>query len=94
MHGKSYTPEYQAWRNMKLRCTNPDHPRYADWGGRGITVCDRWMNSFEAFYEDMGPRPGPGYSVDRKDNDGNYEADNCQWATKSEQQRNKRVMAS
>ncbi len=88
-HGMSYSPEYQVWRNMLSRCTNPNHPRYADWGGRGITVCDRWLSSFIAFYEDMGDCPS-GYELDRKDNDGNYGPDNCRWVPRSTSQRNKR----
>lgn len=74
---------------MKQRCCNPNHPRFKDWGGRGIKVCDRWRDSFEAFLADMGRRP-PGTTLDRKDNDGNYEPGNCRWATSEEQSMNKR----
>lgn len=82
------SPEYVAWRNMRARCLNAAHPRFAEWGGRGITVCEHWT-SFPNFLADMGRRPGPEYSLDRIDNDGNYESGNCRWATRSEQQRNK-----
>lgn len=83
------TPEYKAWKNMRRRCENPNHPRYKDWGGRGIKVCERW-HDFRNFYADMGPKPGPEFSLDRKNNNGNYEPENCRWATRSQQQRNAR----
>jgi hypothetical protein len=84
----TYRPEYAAWKNMKTRCYNENHNEYHRYGGRGITVCDRWRNSFEAFYADMGSRPSSFHSIDRRNNDGNYEPDNCRWATKSEQRLN------
>lgn len=88
-HGKSKSPEFRTWSHMIQRCTNPSNDRYKDYGGRGIKVCDRWM-SFEAFSEDMGCRPSINHSIDRINNDGNYEPGNCRWATHSEQQNNKR----
>ena len=90
-HGMSYTTEYKIWNGMIQRCTSPNTTGYSDYGGRGITVCDRWLNSFEAFYEDMGPRPSLDYSIERRENDGNYEKNNCYWATREEQQNNTRV---
>lgn len=83
-------PEYRAWTNMKTRCYNQKSKRYVDWGGRGIKVCDRWLNSFENFYADMGPKPAPGYSIDRIDVDGNYEPGNCRWADAKTQRNNRR----
>ena len=80
-HAMSGTPEYFAWGNMIQRCTNPKFIHFDRYGGRGIQVCSRWRSSFEAFYADMGPRPGPTHSVERRNVDGHYEPGNCYWAT-------------
>lgn len=91
-HGLRYSPEYQSWAGMKSRCFNPNTEQYGYYGGRGITVCERWL-AFENFYADMGPRPEPKseYSIDRyPDMNGNYEPGNCRWATFPEQMANRR----
>lgn len=83
-HGKAGTRIYRVWSEMIQRCTNPNNQHWDRYGGRGISVCERWL-AFEGFYADMGDCPGPGLSLDRVDNDGNYEPANCRWATKFEQ---------
>lgn len=83
------TPEYRAWRRMIYRCENPAYDHFDRYGGRGISVCNRWRESFEVFLAGMGERPGPEYSLDRyPDNDGDYEPGNCRWATRSQQMHN------
>lgn len=88
-HGWFGTPEYQAWRSMLKRCGNPSDASYQRYGARGITVCDRWRESFQNFIDDMGPKPTAEHSLDRKNNDGPYDPGNCQWATRSQQQSNR-----
>jgi hypothetical protein len=81
-------PEYAIWCSMIKRCENPNETHYPHYGGRGITVCERWRNDFAAFLADMGSRPSPQHSIDRIDNDGNYEPGNVRWATDKDQARN------
>lgn len=89
-HGLSHVAEYSVWKSMHTRCNNPNADSYHNYGGRGISVCERW-DDFVSFYEDMGPRPSDGHSLDRKDNEGDYEPDNCRWATVAEQAGNRRT---
>lgn len=82
--------EYQAWSGMIERCSDQSFKQWRDYGGRGITVCEEWKNSFAQFLADMGPRPAPKMSLDRRNTNGNYEPTNCRWATSIEQMRNTR----
>ena len=88
-HNHTKTTEYRIWCNMKTRCTNPNVEHYKNYGGRGITICKQWLESFEQFYKDMGKRP-EGKTLDRIDNNKGYEPSNCKWSTYSEQARNRR----
>ncbi len=90
MHGLARSAEYQAWWHIKDRCYNPKATNYPRYGGRGITIVDEWLNNFQAFYDDIGPRPSPDHSLDRIDVNGNYEPGNVRWATATEQARNRR----
>ena len=87
-HGKTKTPEYRAWLNMKKRCYFTKDTSYQRYGGRGIRVCDAWLHSFEQFLSDLGCKPGPEYSLDRIDPDRDYAPDNCRWATRVTQSQN------
>lgn len=90
--GGTKLPELAAWIQMNQRCFNPRCANFRHYGGRGITVCDRWRHSFQNFIDDMGLRPSSKHSIDRfPDRNGNYEKSNCRWATSKEQQRNKRT---
>lgn len=89
-HGLSRSREYMAYYAMLNRCYNPECKPFPSYGGRGIIVCDRWRASFLNFFEDMGRRPSPGHSIDRKDNDGPYSKDNCWWSERLHQCNNKR----
>lgn len=88
-HGQTGTPTFKSWDAMRQRCLNPRCKDYANYGGRGITICDRWLASFAAFLDDMGERP-LGQTLGRLDNNGNYEPSNCRWETPVEQNSNRR----
>jgi hypothetical protein len=90
-HGLTGSPEYRTWSSMKARCTQPSHHAYANYGGRGIRVCERWNRSFESFLRDMGPRPRPTDTLERINNDGHYGPMNCTWIPRGLQARNRRT---
>lgn len=90
-HGMRHTPEYKAWQAIKDRCYRAKNKAFKNYGGRGIQMCERWFKSFQAFYEDVGPRPSPQHSIERIQNEHHYEPGNVKWATRAEQMRNRRA---
>ncbi len=90
IHGMSGTPEMWSWQHMIRRCGDPDGPEWKNYGGRGIVVCDEWRISFQAFISHIGQKPSPKHSIERIENDGNYEPGNVRWATPAEQRANQR----
>lgn len=88
-HGMSHTPEYRAWENARARCQNPKNKKYSLYGGRGIRFCKRWQNSFQNFIADMGVKPDPSLTLERKNSNGNYTPENCHWASYETQNNNR-----
>jgi hypothetical protein len=93
-HGGARLQEYKTWVRIKTRCYDKNNPKYPIYGGRGITVCDRWRYSAKNFMNDMGPKPSPKHSIDRIDVNGNYCKENCKWSTAAEQAMNRRIKPS
>ena len=89
-HGMRNTPEFRIWYGMLTRCYNPNTKSFPDYGGRGITVCQQWLDSFEQFYADMGRRPSAAHQIDRIENEKGYAPGNCKWSTRKEQSKNRR----
>ncbi len=89
-HGLSNNPIYDCWIAIKARCLNSQHPEYKNYGGRGIKICSQWVNSFETFLKDVGNKPNKKSTIDRINNDGDYEPKNCRWISIQEQQKNRR----
>lgn len=89
-HGLSYSPEYRAWQTARHRCTSQRSHAWADYGGRGITMCEAWLDDPTQFFRDMGQKPSPAHELDRKDNDRGYEPGNCHWVLRPVNDRNRR----
>ncbi len=89
-HGLHGTLTYKTWKSMKARCYQSSHQDYVDYGGRGIKVCDAWLNDFSVFFADMGKRPSEKHTIERNNTNADYSPDNCRWATQKEQMQNTR----